>query len=755
MVGICLAVICAGIANASIDPKSVIQNIEKNDKQYVLTGKIDSLAIIRGNATFKLGPGNLTIFDFGSGRPCGLTFMGEGHFTCIPPNDVERNQLRKFTNKDTINGAFNEATFFFTVELDNFPDTAGYVREIAGGDAWSRLQGTRDDAWDHLKLNMTNKLIGDLLTPGPGTFFYADFEFGKYNRLLFMEDPFGDDLYQLAQRVMIGGSRTVDILSGYSPENDLVSQRGVLPIDISHYSIDSKIETSGKMTINCRISYLPTRWGRQFIYFGWYPDNKMISVLSSSGDTLEYITRKDEHGFGVILNKPLEGGATDSLIISYECKAMENIWGVYYMYLGAPSCWYPWNHISDKATFDLSFDHSKDYQIISVGDSVETSINNDRVISRWKVDKPVVLASFGYGAFELKDVPQTKIPSVKVFMSQSIPHAEMAQYLGSLGDLSGKNMLERVSSDVTASLTYFTDLLGPCPFNMIKVTETPFSFGQSPPGMIFLSWWTFQGASTSVSDYQFRAHEVSHQWWGHTIDNESYRDTWIIEGLADYSGYCAFQAATANADACKLTLENWRDAIIKGAGVHSDGSKAGSVTMGYRLASTKSNDYTDLVYYKGAYIFHMIRYLMHDFKSGSDEAFAAFLKNLINEYRGKTITTERLRTVLEENVGGDMSWFFKQWVYGTDIPEYKYSYKTTKTNDTTYNVTMHIKQERVPSDFQMVIPLTVFFEEDKHVHLKVFVDQPEMDVDLPLLPLEPKKIEFNTCNAVLCRVEKD
>ena len=36
--------------------------------------------------------------------------------------------------------------------------------------------------------------------------------------------------------------------------------------------------------------------------------------------------------------------------------------------------------------------------------------------------------------------------------------------------------------------------------------------------------------------YAFIAHETAHQWWGNIVAWRSYRDQWLSEGFAEYSG---------------------------------------------------------------------------------------------------------------------------------------------------------------------------------------------------------------------------
>ncbi len=751
-----------GNALASPDVQSIIDNIEKNDKQAVRAGHVDSLFIKRGNAEFRLGPGELALYDFGCGRTAAMTYEGEGRFRYLPPDAVEADQLRKFTKSDMLDAQFKKAAFFFTVGLEGLPDSLSLGASTADISGWKLLKEARDEEFDHIWKNITNKLIGDLLSPGEGTYFNAYFSLNGVGDLVFEEDPFNEDLYTLYELVKASGSSPVDIISGYSPENDLTSQRGVVPIDITHYDISAKIEGGGKMTADCRIHFTPMRWGCRYIYFSWYYKNKIISVVDSRGDSLLWVRhidkpgiftyKTDEPGFGVILSSQMELGQPDSLDISYVCDGLDNIWGVFYMSSYGKSSWYPRNEIPDRATFNMTLDCPKSYETIASGNLIESKIEEGRLITKWEENTPILYPSFYMGVFDQKNFyPEGQTP-VKVYISKNIPHKELALYLASLGELSSADMPGRVGADVCNSLAFYRSLFGKCPFDTIRVTEIPESYGMGTAGLINLAWSTFQMEHRG-NDEILRAHEVAHQWWPHVVSSESYHDAWLMEGLAQYCGFWFFQMSTRDKGRCNDILEYYRQSIFSGAGVLSVGNKAGPISLGPRLTSSKSDDYATIVYYKGAYIFHMIRYLLHDYKTASDDAFAAFLKDLATKYKGRTITTSGLQKLLEEHAGLDMSWFFNQWVYSIDIPEYTFSSKTEQQSDGKYLVTCHIKQEKVSPDFKMLVPLTVLFADDKYVHIPVLIDGPEKDINLPLLPYKPKKIVFNTYDAVLCKVK--
>lgn len=749
--GILLGIFVSNSLASSFDIDQFVSNMKDRNDQTALTGTIDSLVIIRPQVEFHLGPGELTLFDFGATRPSAMVFKGKGRFLYTPPDEVELGQLVKFTKKESLDEEFKKIAFFFTIELDDFPDTSNFAREKAPRKAWNILADAVENSFDHLRVYMPNNVIGDILADTPGIFFYADFDASDIGHLVFYEDPTLTDQFQLYKLIMKIGADTYDVLGGYSTDNKLPFQRGLQSIDIKNYKIESRIEGDGKMEVSCRIEFTPVRWGCSFLYLDWYFRNKDISAVDSNGDSLIVIHRKEESGFGLILNQPLELGKSDFIDIQYECKSLLSVYGLFYIY--GKTSWFPWNGILDRATFELIYDIPESYEIVSCGKRLEFRVDNGRAISRWIIDQPVEFVSFNLGVFESKEIVVENLPPVKVFMSEQIDHQAIALYRAYYGNLSSGDMIGQVAADVTNSLAFFTSILGPCPFDTIKATEIPFrGIGQGSPGLIHLTWSTFQSDDMMGYSESFRAHEVAHQWWGHIVTNESYRDVWIIEGLADHSGLWFYELSVKNRKAVKDMLKYYREAIFYGTGANEVGSKAGSMTIGSRLSSSRSSDYLNIVYYKGAYVFHMIRYLMHDYKTGSDDAFAAFLKSIVDTFRGKVITTSGLQNHLSEYIGADMSWFFDQWVYGTAIPEYKFSYNSEETDDGKYQVVCHVEQDKVPEDFQMMVPITVLFGDDGYIHLKLWIDQPEMDIDLPLLPFEPKKIIFNTHDAVLCKV---
>ena len=117
-------------------------------------------------------------------------------------------------------------------------------------------------------------------------------------------------------------------------------------------------------------------------------------------------------------------------------------------------------------------------------------------------------------------------------------------------------------------------------------------------------------------------------------------------------------------------------------------------------------------------------------------------------YKNKSASTTDFKKIVEKHFGEDMSWFFNQYVYGTDIPLYKVAYKTRKTE-----LSLRIRQEQVPDDFKMYVPVKLILEGEKVGRFRVEVKGKETLITLPSIEGELDELVFNDLESVLCEVE--
>jgi aminopeptidase N len=311
-------------------------------------------------------------------------------------------------------------------------------------------------------------------------------------------------------------------------------------------------------------------------------------------------------------------------------------------------------------------------------------------------------------------------------------------------------MRERVGNDVVQSLRFFQEMYGPAPVKHFYATEIPYFHGEAFPGMVHLSWTTFQNTSDDGSDELFRAHEVAHQWWGIGVDFTSYHDQWLSEGFSTFSGLWYMQAARKNNKKYFNMLEQWRTHILMRK------EEPGPISLGYRVYASRDedeNDYETIIYEKGAWVMHMLRVLMLDMKTMNEDRFTGMMRDFYRKYEGRRASTEDFRRMVEKHTNADMGWFFDQWVYSASVPTYRWAHRVEPAADGQYRVRLQVRQENVPPEFQAYVPVTVDLGKDRQARVRVKVKGPKTEIELPLMPEKPKDVKFNDLEGVLADVK--
>jgi aminopeptidase N len=269
--------------------------------------------------------------------------------------------------------------------------------------------------------------------------------------------------------------------------------------------------------------------------------------------------------------------------------------------------------------------------------------------------------------------------------------------------------------------------------------------------MIDLSFATFISTVPQGDDEVFRAHEVAHQWWGIGVDFVSYHDQWLSEGFANFSGLWYLQTVTGKNEKYFDMLRQWRQPILMRR------EAPGPISLGYRVLAAKDDDrddYQTVVYKKGAWVLHMLRVMTLDLRNMSEAKFTETMTDFYRSYEGQRASTDDFRRVVERHVGTDMRWFFDQWVHGAAIPTYRVASRIQAGSDGQFQVMLRVKQEDVPEDFMMYVPVTVDLGKDQVARFRVKVKGPLTEVTLPV-SAKPKDIKFNDFEGVLAEVKNE
>ena len=638
--------------NSPFNVESFSKELNKRTKQTVLTGMIDSLTIIRGAAEFRMGSGKLTLFNFDAYRPSAMVYEGQGTFRYISPDDRDREQFKKLLGKDNINAEFNSICLFYTVEFENEIDTAGFLRSVVNKDPRKRLVKSQRLLLERLDIFTQSKLAGEIRSEVPGSFFLAEFDTDELGPLVYCEDPSSDDLFRLYSLRKIKGHKINIVLSGYTPDESLLSQRGVIPFDITRYNINGSVDDEGYLELECVIHYKLLRWGWRYLEFKLSDDMKIVSAFDSEGNPLGLITRNGASVFGLVLNNPPDLMVSDSVRIKLKGKPFKHEWTIYYSDDSVQ--WYPENIIRDYAKFDIELNHPEKFQVILNG-FPDSSLENISLKKRWKIENPVSKAQFYMGRF--LDIENSS--NLGKYCRMFIPIApqwgndtmsvitRVGQYYswkitwnpGELSDLYTKYRHLTSSSKILRDLDVFESIFGPSPFDSLIFIEDPRDHVLGRGGIIGLS--SYPEKLTRVADPIVRAHETAHQWWGENVAVDSYRDLWIIEGLAEYSAYMALQNPVEGEKVPENIPLDWANSVFNDSLLNQY-----PLWVIPRLDYFSSDSYDYSFFSKSAYIFHMIRYLLWDCKEKSDAPFIMFLRELSAKYRLNAISTSRYKRYL-------------------------------------------------------------------------------------------------------------
>ncbi|MDH4222110.1 MAG: M1 family aminopeptidase [candidate division Zixibacteria bacterium] len=728
--------------------------------------RVENLVLKKNVATFHLKKGEIYLAKPVSGKITGAVFVGEGFFEFSPANDIEKYQLEKFTTSSSLKEEFDKLYLRFSDSTDKELLALSFEEGNIPGEARDVLNSGRKRVKENLHFNtdlifnLDLRILSDMVGEERKGMFWAEISLESGKRIFFLYDPKDFEEIKLMQEFATGISpalpKGIDLVCSF--ENEVNNKEDKDEIKINHYRMDTGITSSGNLSSACEVDLSFIKSGLRIITFDMAEKLEVSQVKDESGKELSFVQEKGFTEVGVILENLSIENQTAKLTFTYSGDVMnKNIYGDYYM--ESSSFWYPQYGYNRRATFDLTFRTPKGFGFISIGEKVVEKKEKDFLLTRWVEDKPVAIASFNMGSFEVMDFKNEGLPDVSVYhVAES--HRQFTSDYNRLSvifpemDLMAqdKHIKENIGADVINSLNFFQNVFGKCPFKKISVTEIPTAYGQGFPGLLHLSWVTFQNEVKGATEY-FRAHEVSHQWWGHIVGWKDYHDQWLSEGLSTYSGAWYTQMYFKDNKTFFNIIEHWKNNILGKGDFNTKGTKAGPLWLGYRLDSSKSLDYHILVYQKGAYVIHMLRNMMMDFKTMSDDKFTRMMQDFVQTYNFKEASTEDFKRIVDKHFGEDMGWFFDQWVYGIEIPTYVVSWEKEQTEDGKFIVNLKVKQENVAGGFKMVVPVVLNFGEDRYSIYKVLVDKPLTEIKLPKVPLSPKGIVFNPFNSVLCEVK--
>jgi hypothetical protein len=709
---------------------------------------VNNLVLKRDAATFTLRSGEIYFAPAVEDRTVGAVFFGDGEVTLTPPTEVEKHSLTLFIDQPSLAESFDKLVLRFTDKTFDEIKASPQAHLGTNGPQADRAHGAYHDNQlllrKTLRRNAELRTLVDLYNPNRPGFFTAFIGGKKYGKLIFQYDPLGiPDVspeevllssYGDADRGLWTAFHRVDEIAKGTASSDEDHRI----YDIVHHDIDSGIHGT-KFAATDTVTFRALDAGARVLPFSLFSSLRVGRVRDEQGHELAFVQEnKDEDAdFGVIMPAPLEAGKTYKLSFEYSGGdvLIDVGGGNFFVNPDARETWYPNNEGSafgDRATFDVTFRYPKGKTLIGTGASVAAETEDgDLKVAKWTSgETALAVAGFNYGMFKKKEVldPETGY-NIEFYANENVQGGmRRADEVASMNTM---GMAGSMLADAQNATRLYNAYFGKLPFNRLALTQQPApNFGQAWPTLVYMPFTAFldptqrymaTGGNINAATNDFfkyvAPHEIAHQWWGHMVGWKSYRDQWMSEGFAEFSASLYVQMIMRDE---KKYLEFWNDHrdLITKARPATRGVKpytVGAVTQGYRLFSAKTGAaYFFLVYPKGAYILHMLRQMMFDPRGGGDKRFMAMMQDFIKSHYNEDVSTEDLKKTVEKHMtkqmdideNGRMDWFFNEWVYGTEIPSYRFDYQLDGGGT---SLSAHITQSGVSDKFKMLVPVYVDF----------------------------------------------
>jgi hypothetical protein len=717
--------------------------------------QVSGLVIKRDAGQFTFENGKFYLLTPIGGRTMGAVFLGTGRMAFNPPSRIEQERLARFQKAKSLDAPFSSVVLLFADStLAELEAKLTFGPGQPPEQVRQRFKASLDNLIDDDSKSLDPDLMSAFLNGESSGLFYA--EVNRTNGgspLMFMINPSEVESVSLSHRVRrYGWTRQSEAICRFQPEGmnlsaDLTGER-VRQATIRHYAIQTSLAQSStgdlSFVAGAKLEITSNAPMGPWVAFSLFEKLKVDSARWEGGEPATVFKGKDGPLLWVRLDGQLQPGDVRTLNLYYHGDLIDRFDDFFFIKSSAE--WYPRSlEGRSLATFDLTFRSPKGKLLASVGDKVDSSTAGQVTTSRWVTPGPIRNASFNLGFFKDYQIKEEGIPPVTVLISEDVHRR-----LSGDGALRQKNMKETVGADVAKSLRFFQHVYGEVPAKRFFATEIPYNHGEAFPGLVHLSWWTFQQTSEEGWDEVFRAHEVAHQWWGIGVDFASYHDQWLSEGIATFSGLWYLQTVRKNNAKYFGLLHRWRDQI------QENSEERSPIWLGYRAQSSKdTTGYDVAVYKKGAWVMHMLRVMMLELKTMNEDRFTNMMRDFYGTYHGKRASTEDFRKVAERHVGTDLGWFFDQWVYGKDIPSYRVAYRTEPAEGGQFRVKLQVQQQNVGEDFLMYVPVTLDLGDNRVARVRVKVRGPKSEIELPLMPAKPKSLIFNDLDGVLAEVKME
>ena len=739
--------------------------------------RVREASIDRPNLHLDFDDGTLAFTEDICGRITGALFEGEGEIRLRPPNRGERASLALFTGMAILEEQFTSGYLRFNDDtaalllpfLSPAPESADFIKK------WSDTSRilTEFDAL-RLLLDFSHFLPANGKSEPDRKFpplLHAHLLGKKLGGFEVFWDAAGAEPLWAGQPKVKDGVSYFDIWTSFAPAGRPATAPAAGDASITDFRIQASVEPPTRLQASTEMNIRIRSGGERTLLFELSRYLK-IDAVEADGAPVDFLQnqalegtqlqRKGNDLVALVFSAPLAPGQELKLRFHYAGDVLSEA-GNGLLYVGERGTWYP-NFGLSPAQFDMEFHYPANWTLVATGkqivraagEAAETiQASAGEKVSRWNSEHPIPVAGFNLGKYVRaearagqvlveaygtkgveKSFPKAQPDAIEQPPFPGIsPSRSMTPMVVTPSPPSPARDVQAVADKAAKAIGNFSQWFGPYPYGSLALTQMPGELSQGWPGLVFLSSYAFLSPQEQtdlsldpvarVIDSQVLVHETAHQWWGDQVQWKSYRDQWISEGLANYASLLMLEQQSPAQ--FRQVLEKYRRDLLS---KNKDGEwlrDAGPVTLGQRLESSHfPGGYTSISYERGTWLFHMLRSMLRDATlresapatrsrkgSNPDEPFFRALRKIRERYAGKSISTQELLQVFQEDLPRplwyekrpNLDWFLDGWIEGTAIPELEARDIRISEKAGVTTVSGVIVQKNVPDDLVTAVPV--------------------------------------------------
>lgn len=359
------------------------------------------------------------------------------------------------------------------------------------------------------------------------------------------------------------------------------------------------------------------------------------------------------------------------------------------------------DHPEDKATVNYTIHAPKAWKVIANGfqdgEPTITPTNalgpkGERLTWRWRVTVPISSYNMVIGAADME------VQTVGLAACGDAPASQRKDGCVEVTYWVYPKDVEKAKPSFARAadmVDYFTDLIGPFPFEKLANVQSSTRFGgMENASAIFYS----ENAIAKGRNIEGTvSHEIAHQWFGDAVTESNWHHLWLSEGFATYFGALYFEHADG-VDDFRKRMESSRKRVVKSK-VTNRPIIDTEVTDLFKLLN--SNNYP-----KGGWVLHMLRGIL------GDDLFFKGIRSYYGQYTHQAVLTKDFQASMEAVSGQSLGWFFDQWTRQPGFPKLSYHEKWEAKSGTKGVMSVTIRQMQKEAWPVFRIPTEVCWGED-------------------------------------------